>query len=1625
MPEPSNRVLQKMLDRLFGAITSGPSLNCRPHSSRQRVDLTHLSRLADLSPASVLREILGDKGIATIAAKVPAPPPAQRAGMRRFGGRAPEPDATETDALAEGDPPPPKAAPSSSSPLSDAPPLHDPPASRPDPNEPEALRAARRAWSEQQALLAKLRVIAGEARTYEEDTGVYVLNIGFPLLSLPPGMAGGAAWGGAGGGRGAAGEPGSKRILAPIAFIPVSLTIKMGPTPSVEIECKASEIDRVSPNQALLSWLEQQTGRKQPTDLFADEEGSNPWRELRELVRHVCETFKITPPALFEAPALPESIPLTGSPRTDEGTPGGAGAGAAVLACAVLGLYPVANQGLIQDTQAMLEEPTLDGPVASFVRADVRLDPPSPVPSSPTASPAAAASGPGADARPDGAVRPKSPRSFPDERLVAVADPCQSRAVALARRCRALVIHGPPGTGKSQTITNIIGDHLSRSERVLFVCDKRTALDVVSNRLEHLGLGRLCALVHDPQRDQRDLYMNIREQLEALADTKTTARAEQELARVDEELASLHGELTQRHVELMTPAPGGEPPFHDLVGQWLAITSARDGLDQGAATLDPASLRGVTSRRLDALHLDIATLLRRADEVAFAANPWARCSTLGLDDFLARPAQVVRSAVAACVEAAGEADASRSASIPFFVPAVSLEQQAAVRARLAEDMERAISQAPAPRRALWAARPPEAIEASRRQMESLRPQIDALRAGAPDAELTMLLRSSPPDAPELARQLSHVETYLSVARKWYGFLSLSTRHAGAKVLTRYGLELSVENAQRVRTFLVSVRAMFVLRDVLEQWQAPPSPASPTSPPSHAPAPAPSSSGVVAPAATALPDHLELGRAVADTALILDILARTHKDASLAGMYPAVCASLSGTDTSGLVAGLAGSAPRAGALARLERAVDSSALFDRAWQDKAFTLWRRGRAEDAAADTMRALESSLNSLEDVLRVRDGLSRLPAPISEALRRLVAASTPAEESLASLRQAVLAAEIAARLESAPALRTLDARRMQTIFERYRQLEQKKTALVRDTILHRWVTRQKERLLATTGSRLNSSGADLRRRLTTRGKKAMRLRQVVAFGASMEGGDPLMDLRPVWMASPETVAQIFQRRPLFDVVIFDEASQCRLEEALPVLTRAGRVVIAGDPKQLPPTRFFESAIAGSDPDEIHTEQQLFEVHQGEIEDLLGAALSLDLERCYLDVHYRSRNSDLVAFSNQQFYGSRLQPIPGHPRNRTRYAPISMYRVDGVYDKRTNIAEAEQVCRIIRDLLRRADPPTIGVGCFNLTQRDLIIDKLDELASQDPDFAPRLAAARNRRGHGTFEGLFVKNLENVQGDERDHIIISTTYGPDPAGKFYKRFGPLAMPGGGRRLNVLVTRARCEVHLVTSIPREAYLALPPIPEGQTAGGGYLLFAYLNYAEQLAARYELAYAASTGPDDALIALTEAPPASTDTPDDAAHTPTDRPPAVSIFDTATPSPLAEALAHRLATPGGVGGTGVGGGGGGGGVASDVYWGNDGFCVDLALRHPARMEDVTIGVLCDSSRFALADDPVEWDVFRTSILEGQGWTLHRVWSPSIFHDLRGCTESILKRAAAAERATDDPDTIRVKRPPDHNPR
>jgi hypothetical protein len=1591
MPSPKNKILVKMLDRLFAGLISGPNLNCRPHSSRQRLDWTQLARLQDCSPADALRQLFSDKQAAQLQARVKPP---KNSGKSNTGKNADSSKSTSAKSGAACEESPDEAA------------------------SPEDQQS-RNNWTAQQGLLTKLRGLTEDARDYEQDTGVHVLHVGFPLLSLPPGAAGSLM--------SAAG--GSRRLLAPIAFIPVALEMRSGLNPAISIQGLNDGADFLVPNEALFAWLERQTGQSILPDISGSassngseeslnaargpetapstgadsetdpnaaitppdrQEGAtrepsrtpvaaplDPWEEVNDLIRRVASALHL-PPCTFSSETLME---LQSAPRTDSERPR-----AEIVPAAVLGLFPMNNQGLLRDMQAMVSMPeTLQGPVQSFLSARILLD------EAQDDAPDTGDEEPddGADASATSAVASNSPSTSTPERLITIADPCQARAVKLARECQGLVIHGPPGTGKSQTITNMIGDHLARGERVLLVCDKRTALDVVARRLEHVGLGQFCALIHDPQHDQRNLYMQVREQLEELSGTQSDNRASARLKTFDEQLQRSRESLQSARDLLMTPDPIRQVAFHDRMGEWLEaalpslIRSAATAVTTNpakstststsvrsrkpkATSVDLNKLKGNAPASLDQLQThwsDIREIVRRAIPIQFAGHPWKSSIGIPLATFLSRPMSNIRDSMTTVLGISIQLDQSRPATLtPLALPEdvllsrnegaseksqtasasrLSFPEQRASRQQLLQNLQRCLNEIDAKRRQMWAESPDSMADRWIPLLKEAESAQALIQAGRLDPDLRLIFQSRPLTPAEIASQIGRLEAYLAIQGTWYFWFAFAVRRQANELLQSYGLAPGPASAERLKSFLVAVMARLRVGSLFDE-------------------------------ATLDDDRLQ---AEWDRMqLLLRIIDNTRQDPALTGWLERIPKTLTGNDQD-MLQELENSLSHLEVLEDLRQELVEVNLFHIDWLRDAFTKLCRG---ESITGDLRRLEMSLETLGDLLRTQSLLAQLPGSLKEIVDRSLGEFTELEEVLNAIRHQVLTDDIDGWLKSNPKLQSLDGVQLTHWHHEVRRLEGEKQQSVQELVREQWIRRQRERLLVTTGSRLNSLGADLRRRLTTRGERAMRLRQVIAAGSKIDGGDPLFDLRPVWMASPETVAQIFPRQALFDVVIFDEASQCRLEEALPVLTRARRVVIAGDPKQLPPTRFFESAVITSDNSEVETEQDLFEAHQSETEDLLSAALSLNIQESYLDVHYRSRNSDLVQFSNQQFYGSRLQAIPGHPKNRLRFAPISLYQVGGIYEERRNQAEAAQVCKIVADLLLRAEPPSIGIACFNLTQRDLILESLDEMAAADDDFAERLAVARSRVGSGAFEGLFVKNLENVQGDERDHMIISTTYGRDKQGRFFRRFGPLGQAGGGRRLNVLITRAREEVHLVTSIPADFYRQLPPIPDGQYPGGGWLLFAYLAYAERLASEYD--HWRTTSGDAVQSTMAR----------------------VQEYPSRNPSQFGIQLARLAAAVQQVG--------------SDTHWGNDGFCVDVAFHHPRNAEDRTLGLLCDGTRFRDTEDPVAWDVFRTAILEQQGWQLSRCCTPQFFRDPAGSLNQFLNEARRIADTDPDPESIPV---------
>ncbi|CAM1353141.1 protein kinase domain-containing protein [Tenacibaculum ascidiaceicola] len=332
-------------------------------------------------------------------------------------------------------------------------------------------------------------------------------------------------------------------------------------------------------------------------------------------------------------------------------------------------------------------------------------------------------------------------------------------------------------------------------------------------------------------------------------------------------------------------------------------------------------------------------------------------------------------------------------------------------------------------------------------------------------------------------------------------------------------------------------------------------------------------------------------------------------------------------------------------------------------------------------------------------------------------------------------------------------------------------------------------------------------------RGQNYKKLREFIHLGDDLG----LMDIRPIWLMSPEVVSQALPLQAgLFDVVIFDEASQMLIDHSIPSLYRAKRVIVSGDEKQMPPANFFGYKIDGDEGEDLNIELSednseeeltLYEEAWNKKEvkdcpDLLTLAKTV-LPTTTLQIHYRSQYKALINFSNHAFYSGQLHIPAYHPKNVIeKTKPLEVIRVNGIYNEQTNETEAEVLIEYLSNhwQLPENEILSTGIVTFNKKQADLIEDKIEEKALSDEVFMEALNRERNKQQEGEAMGFFVKNVENVQGDERDMILFSTTFGFNKQGVFRRNFGALGHRGGERRLNVAITRARHKIVIATSMP---------------------------------------------------------------------------------------------------------------------------------------------------------------------------------------------------------------------------------
>mgnify|MGYP002478974089 CR=1 FL=1 len=414
---------------------------------------------------------------------------------------------------------------------------------------------------------------------------------------------------------------------------------------------------------------------------------------------------------------------------------------------------------------------------------------------------------------------------------------------------------------------------------------------------------------------------------------------------------------------------------------------------------------------------------------------------------------------------------------------------------------------------------------------------------------------------------------------------------------------------------------------------------------------------------------------------------------------------------------------------------------------------------------------------------------------------------------------------------------------------------------------------------------------------------------------GYAIQALKPVFMMGPLSIATYLPPGSLkFDLVIFDEASQVKPVDAFGAILRGKQVVVVGDSKQMPPTHFFDALTKGEENEEDDT--------VGDMESILGLFLAQNASRRMLRWHYRSRHESLIAVSNSEFYDNRLVVLPSPNLQKDRSGLVFHYLPHTRYDRgrsRTNMEEAKAVAQAVMEHAKRDPHLTLGVVAFSVAQMQAIQDQLELLRREDPSYESFFQAHPH-------EPFFVKNLENVQGDERDVMFISIGYGKTGDGYVSMDFGALNCNGGERRLNVLITRARIRCEVFTNITDDDIDLSRTQAQGMKA-----LKTFLKYAR-------------TG-------ILDIPKAT---------------------DREADSPFEEAVAEAIVSMGYE-------------VRKQV--GSGGFYIDLAVVDPESPGRYVLGVECDGATYHSARSARDRDRLRQQVLEGLGWNIHRIWSTDWF--------------------------------------
>ncbi|MBT1705913.1 AAA domain-containing protein [Chryseosolibacter indicus] len=919
-------------------------------------------------------------------------------------------------------------------------------------------------------------------------------------------------------------------------------------------------------------------------------------------------------------------------------------------------------------------------------------------------------------------------------------DAYQEEAIKTVKRGNSIVVQGPPGTGKSQLICNLMADAIASGKRALLVCQKRAALDVVYNRLKSKELGDFVGLVHDFRNERKNIFARIARQIESIEDYQSNNRSidviqtERRFLQVCRMIDQITEELEQFKKALFDDKESG------LSIKELYLTS-----DLNGPTIN------VRQEYRDLSFSVLPEYLRKLKTY----NGYAK--TFEVDDYLWRDRKSFANYTLSDLKQIEKAvldvnpyQRQLNDRIQALIPVkLNIEECEALYARESEILAMiALLKNDIVYRYFDAMAEETEDETSLLWFTNVERmvlncfEIEGVEATLPPDQLVPFMEALKQRTDAKGNFIKRIKWELTSKNKvWLKRVlvanNLSYSNEGLAVL-----EQRLDNRLNVEHHFTSIRQKSWILD--------------------------------------LPDDYDLSKLKTwFTRQKLAIRAKVVL-ASLREVKKFV--NIKKYDRSEFI----------DLFKSLLQILEEVPARKESWLNYLSVSQVRKLIYDETIDTemVRVLKKDFDSLCDFDRLKDSMVEYEKSILNRLHESIG-SWDYEKQEALLQNSLRLCWIEHIEAKFPYLRAVSSMKMEEQQKELLSLVEEKQKLSHDILL----LRARERVYENIEyNRLNNrvTYRDLYHQVTKK-KKVWPLRKVLS-----DYPNEVFRVMPCWMASPESVSAIFPMAEVFDLIIFDEASQCFAERGVPAMYRGKQIVIAGDDKQLKPNELYQ---VRWDEESEHPDL--------EVDSLLDMAKRY-LPTAHLQGHYRSQSLELIDFSNKHFYEGRLRLLPDRHVLNEQQPGIEYHNVGGVWENNTNRLEAETVVKRVVELIRQNPKKEIGIVTFNAPQQVLIMDLFEEACAKE--------------GLSVPASLFIKNIENVQGDEKDIIIFSVGYAKDKNNKLKMQFGSLSLSGGENRLNVAVTRAREKIILICSIAPEELKTEDLKNEGPRLLRKYLEFA---------------------------------------------------------------------------------------------------------------------------------------------------------------------------------------------------------